>query len=300
MAEKNECENFPIRNVYLLWAQCGRVHTPYLHTFSCSRSLICCINFAFCCHSTLRTPQAKQQKSENERFIRISIELHHICGQRNFHSCGFTGRTMRWIFIGNSSSCACWFNIHLTIAGFSTQSVNQCGMNDGTSWVPNQRFRYFFSSLFYPARPTSHGNLIIIHQIQWSAKNVPMAAILLYENWIFTFDFILFYFYLVFSFVIGEHWLNFKFDDFYQTTTVTPTTYPFRILSSTLNSISNPQKSIVSGESHHTKNPICFLNLLNAPNEIEFLFILLLEWIESHIFMIYPVGRDFALKLVII
>lgn len=177
MAEKNECENFPIRNVYLLWAQCGRVHTPYLHTFSCSRSLICCINFAFCCHSTFRTPQAKQQKSESERFIRISIELHHICGQRNFHSCGFTGRTMRWIFIGNSSSCACWFNIHLTITGFSTQSVNQCGMNDGTSWVPNQRFRYFFSSLFYPARPTSHGNLIIIHQIQWSAKNVPMAAI---------------------------------------------------------------------------------------------------------------------------
>lgn len=152
MAEKNECENFPIRNVYLLWVQCGRVHTPYLHTFSCSRSLICCINFAFCCHSTLRTPQAKQQKSESERFIRISIELHHICGQRNFHSCGFTGRTMRWIFIGNSSSCACWFNIHLTIAGFSTQSVNQCGMNDGTSWVPNQRFRYFFR-LFLSSPP---------------------------------------------------------------------------------------------------------------------------------------------------
>lgn len=160
----------------------------------------------------------------------------------------------------------------------------------------------FFTSLFYPARPTSHGNLIIIHQIQWSAKNVPMAAIfsaLWKLDFHFWFHFILFL--LGIFFCHRRTLIKFQVRWFLSNnnSNTNHISIPY-ILLCTLNSISNPQKSIVSGESHHTKNPICFLNLLNAPNEIEFLFILLLEWIESHIFMIYPVGRDFALKLVII
>lgn len=290
--EKIECENFPIRTVYLLKAQCRNVQTV---AFSYSLNKFC---------DSLPLPHQQQKKARVYASSGISIELHHIYGQRNFHSCGFIRRTMRWIFIGNSSSCACSFAIHPTIAGFSTHTVSQ---SISVEWMMARRGCLirgsFFSTSFSSSLHCPTANLIM-NQIQWSARNVSMAAIfLLYENWIFTFDFILFL--LGFFFCHRrKHWLNFNSDDFFhQTTTVTLNdnlNVWFRIILCKLNFMSNPQKSIVSVSHIILKIQSAFwiCSMRQTKNTIFIHFSSRMN--RSHIFMICTVGRDFALKLVII